>query len=431
MNILVVGSGGREHCLAWKIAQSPRVKQVFVAPGNGGTEWEGRDGLAPSRNVSIGATNIKDLLRFASSERVDLTVVGPEAPLVAGLADAFAAFGLRVFGPTRAAAVLEGSKAAAKRFMWEYGIPTGHAEIFDDYEQAAAYLEDVGAPIVVKASGLAAGKGVTVCDTPDEARQALRAAMVERVFGDAGKEVLIEERLRGQEASLLAFCDGEHVVPMVPAQDHKAAYDGDRGPNTGGMGCYAPTGLMTPDLVEQVMREVLQPAVNGMRERGTPYVGVLYAGLMLTDDGPKVLEFNCRFGDPETQVILPLLETDLVSTMEACVTGDLRAEAICWRDEYATCVVLASGGYPLRYEKGKVITGVEEAEQLPGVIVFHAGTRREDRVLLTNGGRVLGVTAVAPTLKESVELAYAGVARVHFERMHYRTDIGAKGLAGL
>ncbi len=428
MKVLVVGSGGREHCLAWKIAQSHRVEQIFVAPGNGGTEWTRREEMAPSQNVPISATNIKDLLRFASSERIDLTVVGPEAPLVAGLADAFHAFGLRVFGPTRAAAVLEGSKAAAKRFMWEHGIPTGHAEIFDDYERAAAYLQDVGAPIVVKASGLAAGKGVTVCDTPDEAQQALRAAMVERAFGDAGEEVLIEERLHGQEASLLAFCDGERVVPMIPAQDHKAAYDGDRGPNTGGMGCYAPAELMTPELVAQVMSKVLQPAVNGMRERGTPYVGVLYAGLMLTDEGPKVLEFNCRFGDPETQVILPLLESDLVDTLEACVTGELSDEAVRWRDEYATCVVLASGGYPLGYEKGKVINGIEEAERLPGVIVFHAGTRREDGMLLTNGGRVLGVTAVAPTLRESVERAYAGVARVHFERMHYRTDIGAKGL---
>jgi phosphoribosylamine--glycine ligase len=430
MKILIVGSGGREHCLAWKLAASPRVRQLYVAPGNGGTEWEGTPGArAPSRNVDLDATDVEGLRSFAQDTEIDLTVVGPEAPLVAGLVDAFQAAGLPAFGPTQAAAQLEGSKVFAKRFMWKHGIPTGEAEIWDDYQAALAYLRQVGAPIVVKASGLAAGKGVTVCATLSEAEEALHAAMVERVFGDAGQEVLIEACLTGQEASLLAFCDGKRVVPMVVAQDHKAAYDGDRGPNTGGMGCYAPAHVMTPALIDQVVEEVLQPAVDGMRAAGTPYVGVLYAGIMLTADGPQVLEFNCRFGDPEAQVILPLLESDLVEVIEACLAGRLDPNAVRWSADYAACVILASGGYPIAYEKGKPIGGVADAEALPHVTVYHAGTRREGQALLTDGGRVLGVTATAPTLHAALERAYAGVEQIHFEPMHYRTDIGAKGLA--
>jgi phosphoribosylamine--glycine ligase/phosphoribosylformylglycinamidine cyclo-ligase len=430
MKVLVIGSGGREHCLAWKIAASPRVDQVYVAPGNGGTEWGGTEGTAPSRNVAISASDTESLLDFAQENAIDLTVVGPEAPLVVGLVDAFQEAGLAVFGPTRAAAQLEGSKVFAKQFMLAHGIPTGQAQVFDTYEAAAAYLRQVGAPIVVKASGLAAGKGVTVCATSQEAEQALHDAMVARVFGEAGDQVLIEECLTGQEASLLAFCDGQTVVPMVVAQDHKAAYDGDRGPNTGGMGCYAPASLMTPALIEQVTREVLQPAVDGMRAAGTPYVGVLYAGLMLTDAGTSVLEFNCRFGDPEAQVILPLLNTDLVEVLLACIEGRLDQVEVSWDDGYAACVVVASGGYPIHYEKGKVITGLPEASALPGVTLFHAGTRREGEKVLTDGGRVLGVTATGPMLKEALDRAYAAVMRIDFEQMQYRTDIGAKGLAG-
>jgi phosphoribosylamine--glycine ligase/phosphoribosylformylglycinamidine cyclo-ligase len=429
MKVLVIGSGGREHCLAWKLAQSPRVEQVYVAPGNGGTEWAGQDGRrAPSRNVAIDAMDVPGLLAFAREQQVDLTVVGPEAPLVESLVDAFASAGRRVFGPTQAAARLEGSKAFAKQFMIEQGIPTGQAEVFTDYDAALAYLRQVGAPIVVKASGLAAGKGVTVCQTLEEAEAALRAAMVERVFGGAGDEVLIEEALTGQEASLLAFCDGRTVVPMIAAQDHKAACDGDRGPNTGGMGCYAPAPLMTQERVEWVVREVLQPVVDGMRARGTPYAGVLYAGLMITADGPKVLEFNCRFGDPEAQVILPLLRTDLVDVIEASADGRLDQVNVRWEDAFAACVVLASGGYPEAYEKGKAITGLAEAAALPDVFLFHAGTVRDGERTLTNGGRVLGVTATAPTLREALERTYAAVERVHFDRVHYRQDIGAKGL---
>jgi phosphoribosylamine--glycine ligase/phosphoribosylformylglycinamidine cyclo-ligase len=430
MKVLVIGSGGREHCLAWKLAQSSRVERVYVAPGNGGTAWDGVAGqMAPAQNVALGGDDIEGLVAWARDARIDLTVVGPEAPLVAGVVDAFTAAGLRAFGPSKEAAQLEGSKAFAKRFMWACDIPTGQARIFDRYDAALAYLRQAGAPIVVKASGLAAGKGVTVCDTLPQAEEALRAAMVDRVFGAAGAEVLIEERLSGQEASLLAFCDGRTVVPMVSAQDHKAAYDGDRGPNTGGMGCYAPAPLMTPKLVARVVREVLQPAVDGMHERGTPYTGVLYAGLMIAGGDPQVLEFNCRFGDPETQVILPLLETDLIEVIEACLDRRLAGSEVAWRKGYATCVVMASGGYPLQYEKGKAIAGLDEAERQPGVVVYHAGTRREGERVLTTGGRVLGVTAVAPTLQASIDAAYAGVARIHFEQAHYRTDIGAKGVA--
>ncbi|MBN1639825.1 MAG: phosphoribosylamine--glycine ligase [Anaerolineae bacterium] len=430
MKILIVGSGGREHCLAWKMAQSPRVDQVYVAPGNGGTTWAGaRPGRAGAQNVAIDALDIAGLCAFVKAEGVDLTVVGPEAPLVAGLVDAFQDAGHAVFGPTRAAAQLEGSKAFAKQFMLAQSIPTGRAETFRDYGAALAYLREVGAPIVVKASGLAAGKGVTVCATVAEAEAALHAAMVERAFGDAGSEVLIEERLTGQEASVLAFCDGRTAVPMVAAQDHKAAYDGDRGPNTGGMGCYAPAPLVTPQLIEQVTRQVLQPALDGMRTAGTPYVGVLYAGLMLSVDGVRVLEFNCRFGDPEAQVILPLLRTDLVDVLLACVHGRLDPIDVVWDDGYAACVVVASGGYPGAYETGIPVAGLARAAQQPGIVVYHAGTRREQDQVVTSGGRVLGVSATAPTLAGALERAYAGVAQIDFAGMHYRTDIGAKGLA--
>jgi phosphoribosylamine--glycine ligase/phosphoribosylformylglycinamidine cyclo-ligase len=428
MNVLIVGSGGREHCLAWKVARSPRVDQVYVAPGNGGTDWPGAPGLASSQNVAIDALDVDGLVTFARENQIDLTIVGPEAPLVVGLVDACQSAGLRAFGPTQAAAQLEGSKVFAKRFMVEHGIPTGHAETFTEYGAALAYLRGLGAPIVVKASGLAAGKGVTVCATLKEAEDALHAAMVERVFGAAGDEVLIEERLTGQEASLLVFSDGQTVVPMVVAQDHKAAYDGDSGPNTGGMGCYAPARLMTPGLIDWVMREVMQPTVDGMRAAGTPYVGVLYGGLMLADGGPQVLEFNCRFGDPEAQVILPLLQTDLLDVIEACVEGRLDQVDVRWADEYAACVVVASGGYPGKYEKGKVITGLEAAAQLPDVTLFHAGTRHDGGRTLTNGGRVLGVTGTAPTLKGALDKAYAGVRCVRFEAMQYRRDIGGKAI---
>jgi phosphoribosylamine--glycine ligase len=418
MRILVVGSGGREHTLAWKIAQSIQVDQLFVAPGNGGT-------AQIAENVSISGTDIPALVDFAKKERIDLTVVGPEAPLVAGLVDGFTAAGLRAFGPSAAAAQLEGSKAFSKRFMIEEGIPTGVGAIFYDYDAALAYLRGQEAPIVVKASGLAAGKGVFVCATLEEAEAALNRTMVERVFGDAGDEVLIEDCLTGEEASLLAFCDGQTVTPMIPARDYKRVGDGDAGPNTGGMGCYAPSPYLPPELITEAHRRVLQPTVDGMRGRGTPYVGVLYAGLMLTERGMRVLEFNCRFGDPETQVLLPLLENDLVDVFLACIEGRLQEIDVRWKPAHAVCVVKASGGYPGAYEKGKPITGAEEVDARSETVVFHAGTELADAELLTAGGRVLAVTSTGVTLEEARTRAYQGVALIDFEGAQNRSDIAA------
>ncbi|RME61466.1 MAG: phosphoribosylamine--glycine ligase, partial [Caldilineae bacterium] len=378
--------------LAWKLSQSPRVDRIFVAPGNGGTA-----GADKCENVVLSSDDLPGLLRFAQEQRVDLTVVGPEAPLVAGLVDLFEAAGLAVFGPVQAAAQLEGSKAFSKKFMLEHGIPTGRAEIFDDFDTAVQYVRKLTAPPVIKASGLAAGKGVILPASPEEAVSVLREMLVDRRFGAASETVLVEERLEGPELSVLAFCDGQTLRIMPPAQDHKRLLDNDQGPNTGGMGAFSPSPLATPALLEEVERTVLRPTLAGMADAGTPYKGVLYAGLMLTADGPKVLEFNCRFGDPETQVILPLLESDLVDIMLACVEGRLDQVAPRWSDQAAVTVVMASGGYPSSYPKGKVITGVGEAAA-KGCLVFHAGTAldAEDR-LVTSGGRVLAVTGRGDT----------------------------------
>jgi len=426
-----MGSGGREHTLVWKLVQSPLVAHVFVAPGNGGTASAAARGLSISNvDVPVNARNgFSELIEFVREKEIALTVVGPEAPLADGIVDAFQAAGLRCFGPTRAAARIEASKSFAKAFMTRYGIPTGRYATFTDYEEALAYLRGTEFDAVVKASGLAAGKGVIVPESREEAKDALRRIMVERAFGAAGNEVVIEERLYGQEASVLAFTDGRIVVPMPAAQDHKPVFDGDRGPNTGGMGCYAPAPLVTPELMDEIVRTILQPVVDGMRAEGTPYAGVLYAGLMITEDGPKVLEFNCRFGDPETQAILPLLENDLVDVLEACLNGTLDQVEVRWRPSSATTVVAASEGYPGPYPKGRDIAGVEKAESLPGVMVFHAGTKRLDNGrLITSGGRVLNVTGIGATLRESIDRAYEGIRLIHFEGMHYRHDIGVKAL---
>ncbi len=417
MRVLIVGSGGREHALAWKLVQSPRVEQIIVAPGNGGTE-------AVAENVPIAADDIPALVGLARQRQIDLTLVGPEVPLSAGLVDAFSQAGLRAFGPSAAAARLEGSKAFAKRFMMEEGIPTAPAAILDDYGAAWAYLQRQSLPVVVKASGLAAGKGVIVCSTLAEAEQALRLIMVEKAFGRSGDEVLIEQCLEGEEASLLAFCDGHTVVPMVPARDYKRVGDGDEGLNTGGMGGYAPSPFLSAGMIDEISRRVLVPAVEGMRRRGTPYVGVLYAGVMLTAQGPRVLEFNCRFGDPETQVLMPLLESDLLDVLLACLEGRLAQVEVRWKQASSGCVVLASGGYPGSYEQGRTIVGVEQAGQLPEVVVFHAGTKQEEARLVTAGGRVLAVTALGASLPQAMQRAYGAVDQIHFEQMHCRRDIG-------
>ncbi len=423
MRVLIIGGGGREHALAWKLAQSPQVQNIYVAPGNGGTTLN-----IPTSN--LGEAMLRTpvaLAAFASAENIDLTVVGPEAPLADGVVDVFQAAGLRCFGPTRAAARLECSKAYAKDFMARHHIPTAAYAVFDDYGRACAHLRTVDYQVVIKASGLAAGKGVIVPADIREAEAALRSIMVERTFGSAGDEVIIEERLDGPELSVLAFSDGAHAVLMPAAQDHKRAYDGDRGPNTGGMGAYAPAPLATAELLDEVQRTVLQPTLDGMQSAGTPYIGVLYAGLMLTRAGLRVLEFNCRFGDPETQVILPLLASDLADTLSDCVEGRLAAAAPRWRSGSAATVVAASGGYPGGYTTGHPIHGIEQAEALPETVVFQAGTRRSaNGQLLTDGGRVLAVTGTGTDLRQALARAYAGIECIDFEGMHYRRDIGSK-----
>lgn len=430
MKILVVGSGGREHALAWKLLQSPNVWHVFVAPGNGGTaDIRGRKGRGTSSNVPLREGDFDALADFARREGVALTVVGPEAPLAGGIVDHFRKAGLRIFGPTRAAAELEWSKTFAKSFMDRHDIPTARWASFRDLKAAQRYLDDVSWPVVVKASGLAAGKGVVVPADKAEAGLALKRMLAERAFGAAGDEVVIEERLVGQEATVLAFTDGERVVPMPPSQDHKPVFDGDRGPNTGGMGAYAPAPILPPDALAEVVRTVLVPTVIGLRDEGRPYSGVLYAGLMMTDDGPRVLEYNCRFGDPETQVVLPLLSSDLLDVMQACADGDLRKAPPHWRTGAAATIVAASEGYPGPYETGRRIEGIGMAETVDGVTVFHAGTRRrEDGWVETAGGRVLSVTAAADDLRTARDRAYRAIQHVRFDGMHYRSDIGAKAL---
>jgi phosphoribosylamine--glycine ligase/phosphoribosylformylglycinamidine cyclo-ligase len=422
-NVLIIGSGGREHAIAWKLAESPRVAKVFVAPGNGGTATAG----GKIENVPIAQDAIDDLIEFAGSNDVDLTIVGPEAPLVAGIVDCFERAGLRCFGPVADAAQLEGSKRFSKELMDRLGVPTAQYQTFTKFDVARAYVRDAQMPIVIKASGLAAGKGVIVPNSAAEADQALHRIMVDHEFGDAGAEVIVEERLVGQEASVLAFSDGTTLVPMPPAQDHKPLLDGDEGPNTGGMGAYAPTPLVDDELMDDVLVNVMKPVIRSLALDGHPYVGVLYAGLMITDDGPKVLEFNCRFGDPETQVILPLLESDLLDILDACVDGTLADIAVSWRDGVAATVVAASAGYPGPYLDGQEIGGIDEANSVPGVTVFHAGTRLGD-TLETAGGRVVAVTGVQPGLAMALACAYHGIEHIGFEGMQYRGDIGARSL---
>lgn len=434
--VLIVGGGGREHALAWGVSRSPQVEQVYVAPGNAGTEWPANpsaSGLRPraaSANVPIGVNDFPALVSFARQHQVDLTIVGPEAPLSEGIVDAFQAEGLRIFGPTREAAMLESSKAFAKDFLLQHDIPTATSATFDNYSDASKYIEskthgnERWCPVVVKADGLAAGKGVIVCSRWREAHEALQRIMVRYEFGGAGQRVVIEERLEGREVSVMALSDGKHVLTLPPSRDHKPVYDGDHGPNTGGMGAYTHPPDVDATLMDAIRHVVLQPTVNGMAARRIPYIGVLYAGLMLTEEGPQVLEFNCRFGDPEIEAIMPLLSGDLVEVLLACLDGRLdQVDLPCHAGAGAT-VVLASPGYPGTYPKGIPITGVDTLNERDDVIVFHAGTAMEDGQLVTAGGRVMAVSARGDELPTALQRAYDGISQIHFDGMHYRQDIG-------
>ena len=423
MKILLIGGGGREHALAWKLAQSPKVESIMAAPGN--------PGIAELPKCECVALNLDDLEKvadFAEDNGIELTVVGPEATLVAGIADVFKRRGMPVFGPSKAAAQLEGSKAFSKELMAKYDIPTAFFKVCEDIETAKAYVEEKGAPIVVKADGLAAGKGVVVAMTKEEALAAIDDMMGDQIFGNAGARVVLEEFMEGEEASLLAFTDGKTVVPMIAAQDHKRIFDNDEGPNTGGMGTYAPAPVMTDVLRLKATEIVLKPVVAAMAAEGTPYQGCLYAGLMINGDSVKVVEFNCRFGDPETQVIMPLLDGDLAEIMLACATGTLDEVEVAWHDKAAVCVVMASGGYPGKYENGKEITGLAEANADEATVVFHAGTKAVEGKVVTAGGRVLGVTSVDKNIRDARDRAYAAVEKVKFDQVFYRKDIAWRAL---
>ncbi len=421
MNVLIIGSGGREHAIAWKIRQSPKLKNLYVLPGNPGT-------AVLAENISeISVDDHEAIVEFCKRKAIDLVIVGPEAPLADGLGDALSAGRIHCFGPKQAAAQIEASKVFAKDFMARHQIPTARYATFRQFEEAIQYLDSIAHPIVIKASGLAAGKGVLLPETMEEAKATLNSILVKKTFGDAGKEVVIEERLVGQEVSLMAFTDGTTVVPMLPAQDHKRLLDGDEGPNTGGMGAYAPAPIFTSELMNEAMELVLKPAVRGLKREGTPFVGVIYAGLMLTANGIRVLEFNCRFGDPETQVVLPLLETDLLEIAEACVMGNLEDVDIRWKNGSAVCVVLASKGYPEKVERGKSVI----FETLPeDTVCFHAGTKMQDKSLITSGGRVFGLTAWAINIEQALRNVYSNVHKISFEGMHYRKDIAHRALEG-
>ncbi len=422
MNILIIGGGGREHALAWKAAQSSITEKIFVAPGNAGTAREPK-----TENVPIAVADISALVAFARDKQVGLTIVGPEAPLVAGAVDAFQAAGLRCFGPTRTAAQLEGSKRFCKDFLARHRIPTGAYATFTDADEAAAYIRERGAPVVVKADGLAAGKGVVLAQSEQQAIAAVSGMLSGERFGTAGQRVVVEEFLVGEEASFIVMVDGQHVLPMASSQDHKAAQDGDQGPNTGGMGAYSPAPVVTPDMHRRIMREVIKPTVAGMAADGHPYTGFLYAGLMIGEDGtPHVLEYNCRFGDPETQPILMRLQSDLVTLCNAALNGKLHETAADWDPRASLGVVMAAGGYPGSYETGRVIHGLDES--LPDTKVFHAGTADEEGRVLTSGGRVLCVCALGNTVTDAQTLAYQRTSAIAWDGAYYRRDIGYRAV---
>ena len=421
MKILVVGGGGREHTLVWKISQSPLAEKIFCAPGNAGI-------ASLAECVDIDATNINKLLKFAKKEKIDLTVVGPEAPLVDGIVEKFKKNDLKIFGPSADAALLEGSKGFAKKFMGRFGIPTGTFQIFSEADEAIEFIRDMGAPIVVKADGLAAGKGVTVAFDEESAIKAVNDCITKGAFGQAGHRIVLEEYLEGEEATVLAFTDGEKFITMPSSQDHKAIYDNDRGPNTGGMGAYSPAPVVTDEVLKQVEDEIIRPTIQGLREEDCEYRGVLYCGLMITDSGPKVIEYNVRFGDPEAQAVIPRIKSDIVPILLACAEGDLGDVQAEWAEEAAVCVVIASGGYPGKYEKGKPISGLDKAAKIPGAVVFHAGTATNGEDIVTNGGRVLGATALAKGIPAAIEIAYKCADAIKFAGKYCRTDIGKKAI---
>ena len=414
MKVLVVGSGGREHAIVWALSKSPRVTELYCAPGNAGI-------AALATCVPVGATDVEAMVSWAAEHQMDFVVVAPDDPLALGMVDALEAAGIPAFGPRKDAAVIEASKAFSKELMCKYHIPTAKYATFTDMDQAIAYIHEQGAPIVVKADGLALGKGVTVAATEEEAVEAVRAMMADNKFGASGSTVVIEECMTGPEVTVLCFADGEHISPMPSSQDHKRAYDGNQGPNTGGMGAITPAPCYTPEIAQRCVKEIFEPTMAAMKAESRPFQGVLYFGLMLTAEGPKVVEYNARFGDPECQALLMRLDTDLMDIFEACVKGTLDQVDIRWKREAACCLVLASGGYPLSYEKGKVIEGLD---QVADAVVFHAGTAEMDGRIVTNGGRVLGVTALGEDLEAAIRNAYQAAQPIHFDQMHFRTDIG-------
>jgi len=422
MRILVIGSGGREHALVWKIAQSKLVDKVFCAPGNAGISQQ-------AECLDIKGEDVGRILDFARKEDIDLTVVGPEAPLSSGIVDEFSNYKLRIFGPNKKAAQMEASKVFSKQLMAKYKVPTAIFKIFSDADEAKKYIEKIGAPCVVKADGLAAGKGVVVAKTVDEANQAVTSMMQEKIFGDAGNKVIVEECLVGQEASIIVLTDSREVIALASAQDHKRIFDNDSGPNTGGMGAYSPAPVVTPDLFKEILEKVVYRTIDGLVSEGIEYRGVLYAGIMITKDGPKTLEFNVRFGDPETQAICPRLKSDLVEVMAACSEQKLnRVRTLDWDNRACVCVVCSAGGYPGNYKSGKEIAGLDVAAAMQDVVVFHAGTKLENGKVLTCGGRVLGVTGCGNTIKEAINTTYQAVGKINFEGMHYRRDIGSRAV---
>ena len=427
MKILVIGSGGREHALCWKIAQSPKCDKLYCAPGNGGIS-------EIAELVDIKSDDIEGLLKFAKEKKVDLTVVGPESPLVAGIVDRFEKENLRIFGPKKDCALIEGSKVFSKELMKRLNVPTADFRVFTSSDEALKYLEEKKSPVVVKADGLCAGKGVVVCNTISKAKEAVNDMMVKKIFGTAAAKVIIEDCLVGEEASIIVIADGENVACLASSQDHKRIFDGDKGPNTGGMGAYSPAPVVTENLLREVMDKVIKPVIKGLAKEGSPYKGALYAGIMVTKDGPRVLEFNARFGDPETQAILPRMKSDLVEAMEKAIDGKLAGYNLQWDERPCVSVVMASGGYPGDYEKGVEIKGVEFARALKGVVVFHAGTTQGRRLsdggntFITSGGRVLNVTALGNDIKDAINNCYNAVQNINFNGMHYRRDIGFRAV---